>query len=123
MKKDEIVNELYESAYNNGLVPTLHAVFGKRVKVRVPFSKKVCDTKIDDFEFSVRARNSLRRAGLHTVGDIIDSITQGELTRIRNLGDKTENEIQTKLLSYGYAKLTEAEKKRFFYEVVNNNCR
>ena len=123
MKKDEVVIELYKSANENGLVPTLYGAFGKSVKVSVPFSKKACDTEVDNIEFSVRAMNALKRAGLFTIGDIIDCITREELSRIRNLGKKTVNEIQTRILSYGYERLTENEKKRFFYEVVNNNCR
>ena len=123
MKKDEVVIELYKSANENGLIPTLHGTFGKSVKVSVPFSKKACDTEVDNIEFSVRAMNALKRAGLFTIGDIIDCITREELSRIRNLGKKTVNEIQTRILSYGYERLTENEKKRFFYEVVDNNCR
>lgn len=123
MMKDEIVIELYKSANENGLIPTLYGAFGKSVKVSVPFSKKACDTEVDNIEFSVRAMNALKRAGLFTIGDIIDCITREELSRIRNLGKKTANEIQTRILSYGYERLTENEKKRFFYEVVNNNCR
>ena len=123
MKKDEVVIELYKSANENGLIPTLYGTFGKSVKVSVPFSKKACDTEVDNIEFSVRAMNALKRAGLFTIGDIIDCITREELSRIRNLGKKTVNEIQTRILSYGYERLTENEKKRFFYEVVDNNCR
>ena len=123
MKKDEVVIELYKSANENGLIPTLYGTFGKSVKVSVPFSKKACDTEVDNIEFSVRAMNALKRAGLFTIGDIIDCITREELSRIRNLGKKTVNEIQTRILSYGYERLTENEKKRFFYEVVDHNCR
>ena len=123
MKKDEVVIELYKSANENGLIPTLYGTFGKSVKVSVPFSKKACDTEVDNIEFSVRAMNALKRAGLFTIGDIIDCITREELSRIRNLGKKTVNEIQTRILSYGYERLTENEKKRFFSEVVDNNCR
>ena len=123
MKKDEVVIELYKSANENGLIPTLYGTFGKSVKVSVPFSKKACDTEVDNIEFSVRAMNALKRAGLFTIGDIIDCITREELSRIRNLGKKTVNEIQTRILSYGYERLTENEKKRVFYEVVDNNCR
>lgn len=123
MRKDEVVIELYKSANGNGLIPTLYGAFGKSVKVNVPFSKKACDTGVDNIEFSVRAMNALKRAGLFTIGDIIDCIRREELSRIRNLGKKTVNEIQTRILLYGYERLTENEKKRFFYEVVDNNCR
>ena len=34
---------------------------------------------------------------------------------------KTQNEIKTRILAFGYERLTEAEKKRFFYDVVERN--
>ncbi len=123
MNNTEIIDDLIRSANENGLISTLYEAFGKSVNVSVPLSKKACDTEIDNIDFSVRAMNALKRAGLFTVGDIIDCISREELSRIRNLGKKTVNEIQTRILSYGYERLTENEKKRFFYEVVDNNCR
>jgi DNA-directed RNA polymerase alpha subunit len=123
MKKDEIVIELHKSANENGLLPTLYAVFGKSAKVIVPFSKKACDTEIDAIDFSVRALNALKRAGLFTIGDVIDSIAREELSKIRNLGKKTVNEIQTQILMFGYNKLNEREKVDFFFEILENNCK
>lgn len=123
MKKDEVVIELYGSAKENGLIPTLYGVFGKNVKVTVPFSQKACDAQIDVIEFSVRAMNALKRAGLFTIGDVIESISREELSKIRNLGKKTVNEIQTHILAFGYEKLTENEKRCFFYDLLENNCK
>ncbi len=123
MKKDEIVNELFKSANENGMVTTIGEVFGPCVKVKIPFSKKDCEVGIDELEFSVRANNALKRAGLFTVGEIIDIIANGELAHIRNLGKKTENEIKTRLLQLGYDSLTDNEKKLFFYDFVEKNCR
>lgn len=122
MRKEEIVNELLNSVDKNGLVATLYGVFGKSVKVSMPFSQKTCDMSVDDIDFSPRANNSLKRAGVFTIGEIIDLIADDWLLRIRNLGKKTQNEIKTRILAFGYERLTEAEKKRFFYDVVEMNC-
>lgn len=122
MKKDEVVNELLKSANENGIITTLYGVFGKCIKVSVPFSQKACDTSIDELDFSVRASNSLKRANIFTVGQAIDLIADDGLLRIRNLGKKTQNEIKTRVLVFGYERLTELEKKRFFYDVVERNC-
>ena len=84
MRKEEVVNELLKSANENGLIPTLYGVFGKSVKVSVPFSTKACDTSIDDVEFSPRAEHSLKRAGVFTIGGVIDLIADDGLLRIRN---------------------------------------
>lgn len=122
--KEMAVNALIQSSEEIGLVPTLNAVFGKTVKVKIPFTKRACEAPIDDIEFSPRANNSMKRGSVFTIGEIID-IINGEdgLKRIRNLGTKTENEIKTRLLVYAYDRLTDTEKKIFFYDVLEENCR
>ncbi len=122
--KEMAVNALIQSSEEIGLVPTLNAVFGKTVKVKIPFTKRACEAPIDDIEFSPRANNSMKRGSVFTIGEIID-IINGEdgLKRIRNLGTKTENEIKTRLLVYAYDRLTDNEKKMFFYDVLEENCR
>ena len=122
MKKDAVVNELLRSANENGLITTLYGVFGKCVKVSIPFSQKACDTSIDELDFSVRANNSMKRVGVFTIGEVINLIASDGLLRIRNLGKKTQNEIKTRILVFGYERLTENERKRFFYDVVDKNC-
>ena len=122
MKKDEVVNELLRSANENGLITTLYAMFGKCVKVCIPFSQKACDTSIDELDFSVRANNSMKRVGVFTIGEVIDLIASDGLLRIRNLGKKTQNEIKTRILVFGYERLTENERKRFFYDMLERNC-
>jgi DNA-directed RNA polymerase alpha subunit len=121
MKKEEVVNELLDSANKNGLILTLYAVFGKSVKVSMPFSKKSCDMSIDDIDFSPRANNSLKRAGVFTIGEIVDLIADDGLLRIRNLGKKTQNEIKTRILDFGYERLSEGEKQYFLYDIINRN--
>ena len=115
MRKEEIVNELLNSVDRNGLVTTLYGVFGRSVKVSIPFSQRACDMSIDDIDFSPRANNSLKRAGIFTIGEIIDLIADDGLIRIRNLGKKTQNEIKTRIMVFGYERLNEKDKKYFFY--------
>ena len=122
MKKEQVVLELYESVKNNGLVETIHAVFGRGIKVSISFTKSSCETEIDYLNFSVRAMNSLKRAGFFTVGEVVDCIVNDEISKIRNLGKKTENEIRTRILAFGYDRLTETEKKLFLLDLVERNC-
>ncbi len=122
MKKEQVVYELLNFAEANGVVATLYGVFGKSVNVRVPFSKKACETNIDEIDFSVRANNSMKRAGIFTIGDAIDLIADEGLLRIRNLGKKTQNEIKTRIMEFGYERLNTNEKKKFFLDVVERNC-
>ena len=122
MKKEEVVNKLLRSANENGLISTIYGVFGKCVKVSIPFSQKACDTSIDELDFSVRANNSMKRVGVFTIGEVIDLIANDGLLRIRNLGKKTQNEIKTRILAFGYERLTDVEKKSFFYDIVDRDC-
>ena len=122
MRKEEIVNELLNSVDRNGLVTTLYGVFGRSVKVSIPFSQRACDMSIDDIDFSPRANNSLKRAGIFTIGEIIDLIADDGLIRIRNLGKKTQNEIKTRIMVFGYERLNEKDKKYFFYDVIERNA-
>ena len=122
MRKEEIAIELYNSAKENGFLDTIYEVIGQKVRVSVAFTKKACDTNIDDIEFSVRATNALKRAGYFTIGDVVEALSNETLIHIRNLGKKTFNEIQTKILVFGYERLTEKEKQRFFVALVERNC-
>ena len=122
MKKDEIIKKLLKDSHEIGLVPTLCDMFGKSINVRIPFSAKDCDTDIDDLEFSPRAEHSLKRAGVFTVGGVIDLIENGELLRLRNLGKKTQSEIKTRILLFGYDSLTDTEKIRFFGDLLEMNA-
>lgn len=121
MIKETVVNELVASAEQNGLIATLYSVFGKSVKVSIPFSRKTLDSSVDDIDFSVRSSNALKRTGLMQVGEVVDAIEDERLPKVRNLGKKSYIEIQTKLLALGYSKLTDVEKKRFFYDVLERN--
>ena len=54
------------------------------------------ETSIDEFEFSVRTVNCLKRAGIETVQQIKD-MTQEQVMRIRNLGRKSYDELESVL--------------------------
>ena len=121
MRKDEVINELFLAVEEHGLVDVLEAVFGKTLKVSIPLSQKTCDMGIDTLDFSVRANNAMKRAGLFSIGGVAEIIVGGELSKIRNLGKKTENEIKTRLLVFGYDKLSDKEKKEFFSDTLELN--
>ena len=121
MKNHEIAETLLTSANENGLINTLYSAFGNNINTSIAFSQSACDAGIDSIEFSVRASNALKRSGLTTIGCVIDAIMNDELLRVRNLGRKSYNEIKTKILLYGYKRLTEREKIAFFYYLVSNN--
>ena len=121
MNSIKIAEKLYEFAKENGLVETLFAVYGNNIKTSIAYSKRACETSIDEIEFSVRSSNALKRTGLMTVGDVIDAIADERLLQVRNLGRKSYNEIKTRILKFGYDQLTEKEKLAFFVDLLEKN--
>ena len=61
---------------------------------------KKLETSIDDLEFSVRAYNCLKRAGVNTLGDLTEK-TELEMMKIRNLGKKSLKEVIDKIKDMG----------------------
>lgn len=61
---------------------------------------KVLEMSIEELELSVRASNGLKRANINTVGDLIEK-TREEMSKIRNLGQKSLEEIERKLSELG----------------------
>ncbi|MGE5396441.1 MAG: DNA-directed RNA polymerase subunit alpha [Chitinophagales bacterium] len=61
---------------------------------------KVLEMSIEELELSVRASNGLKRANINTVGDLIEK-TREEMGKIRNLGQKSLDEIEHKLQELG----------------------
>ena len=70
---------------------------------------KYLSFSIDDVDFSVRAYNCLKRAGINTIGDIVD-LDIDSLIHIRHLGTKTAREIINKLRYFGF-EIENAEEK------------
>ena len=61
---------------------------------------KALETPIEEVEFSVRAYNCLKRAGIHTVQDLVNK-KETEVTKIRNLGKKSLKEVLDKVEELG----------------------
>jgi len=64
--------------------------------------EKVLEMTIEELDFSVRSFNCLKRAGINTVEDLITR-TQEDMMKVRNLGRKSLEEVQTKLAALGFS--------------------
>ena len=62
--------------------------------------QKKLETSIDDLDFSVRAYNCLKRAGVNTLGDLTEK-SELEMMKIRNLGKKSLKEVIDKIKDMG----------------------
>lgn len=69
---------------------------GMMAEKKVDTITKTLETPIEEIEFSVRAYNCLKRAGINTVQDLI-SKREVEVTKIRNLGKKSLKEVIDKV--------------------------
>jgi DNA-directed RNA polymerase subunit alpha len=74
---------------------------------RIP--DRIAEASIEDLDLSVRAFNCLKRAGISTVGEIIEKLERDEeeLLAIRNFGQKSLDELKTNLEAKGFWPLPE----------------
>ncbi len=75
-------------------------ISGLMAEKKVDTITKTLETPIEEIEFSVRAYNCLKRAGINTVQDLI-SKKEVEVTKIRNLGKKSLKEVLDKVKEMG----------------------
>lgn len=61
---------------------------------------KALETSIEDLDFSVRAYNCLKRAGIHTLQDLVNK-SENDMMKIRNLGKKSLKEVLDKIKELG----------------------
>ncbi|MBQ9924540.1 MAG: DNA-directed RNA polymerase subunit alpha, partial [Clostridia bacterium] len=61
---------------------------------------KVLDMTIEELDLSVRSFNCLKRAGINTVADLVNT-TEEDMMKVRNLGRKSYEEVVNKLSDMG----------------------
>ncbi|SJZ91496.1 DNA-directed RNA polymerase subunit alpha [Pilibacter termitis] len=62
--------------------------------------EKVLEMTIEEMDLSVRSYNCLKRAGINTVQELADK-TEAEMSKVRNLGRKSLDEVKMKLHDLG----------------------
>ena len=69
-------------------------------------TSEVAETPVESLDLSVRVFNSLKRTGITTVGDVLELLEKGEqaVMSIRNFGEKSLDELRTKMREKGYLK-------------------
>ena len=71
-------------------------ISGLMIEKKEDPKQKALETPIEDLDFSVRAYNCLKRAGIHTLQDLV-SKSDAEVMKIRNLGKKSLKEVLDKV--------------------------
>jgi DNA-directed RNA polymerase subunit alpha len=64
------------------------------------FGNSDLDKLVEDLDLSVRSYNCLKRAGIHSVRQLLD-FSENDLLNIRNFGTKSIEEVKEKLISMG----------------------
>ncbi|NLM04247.1 MAG: DNA-directed RNA polymerase subunit alpha [Clostridiales bacterium] len=62
--------------------------------------EKTLEMTIEELDLSVRSYNCLKRASINTVEELIQK-TEADMTKVRNLGKKSLEEVQNKLAELG----------------------
>jgi DNA-directed RNA polymerase subunit alpha len=67
-------------------------------------TSEMIETPIENLDLSVRVFNSLKRTGITTVGEVIELLDKGDeaVMSIRNFGEKSLDELRTKMSEKGY---------------------
>ena len=63
-------------------------------------TERVLDKIIEEMDFSVRAYNGLKRAGINTEADIVE-MSEADMIKVKNLGHKSVEEVKVKLTDLG----------------------
>ena len=69
---------------------------------------KVLEMTIEELDLSVRAFNCLKRAGINTVAELVQR-NQEDMMKVRNLGKKSLEEVEQKLIALGLSLKTSDE--------------
>ena len=109
MTEQQLLSALTQTAEATGLPAALQHYYGGNIRLSLPFESHTCAASIDELTLSVRSQNALKRAGLFTVGAIVQALEADELGKIRNLGRKSLEEVMAKLDSLGFKLNTDDE--------------
>lgn len=82
-----------------GLTDTVSDVETMVVKEEEP-RDRVLDMTIEELDLSVRSFNCLKRAGINTVGELVQKNVE-DMMKVRNLGKKSLEEVDKKLAELG----------------------
>ena len=100
----------------------LYEKYGTRLRFPVYLGKSLTEAPLEDLELSVRSYNCLKRAGMQTVGDVVERINgRTDLLKIRNLGMRSADEIMQAIMEYQYSILSDGRKARYLKRVAELN--
>lgn len=93
-------NTGYNSGYATGVIEGKYEALHPKKAKEDPSDAKILNMSIEECEFSIRSYNCLKRAGVESVGDLVN-LTEEQLMKVRNLGRRSYDEIMAKITKFG----------------------
>lgn len=113
---------LRDQAERNGILETLYNLDVH--DALVPYDSRLAGVSIDEMNLTVRASNGLRRANIHTLGKLKETLEiENGLSNIRNIGFKSIKEIKQQFFETCYEKLLPYEKAQYWQKVLDSTMR
>lgn len=107
---------------DNGILEVNRVNNGRGLRVPIYMTERMRNTDLDTLELSVRASNCLKRAGMHTIGDLCERIhSSSDLRTIRNCGSTSVAEIMDKLFRFNFESIPIDKRDEYIVEVIKAN--
>ena len=111
---------LRDQADKTGILATLQKL-GIHEAI-VPYSTRLADLSIDEMNLTVRSSNGLKRANIHSFGQLKDRLEiENGLINIRNIGQKSLKEIKQLFFEECYSRILPYEKAQYWQEVLDSH--
>ena len=92
---------------------------GGRFRFRMHLTPAMAAVPLEELDLKIRAYHSLKRTGYNTVGDAAIAIASGEeLSKIRNCGKTSVQEIMLSLFLFQYNSLHPSKQYDYLVETV-----
>ena len=109
---------------DNGILEVNRVNNGRGLRFPIYMTERMRNTDLDTLELSVRASNCLKRAGMHTIGDLCERIhSSSDLRTIRNCGSTSVAEIMDKLFRFNFESIPIDKRGEYIVEVIKANLR
>lgn len=98
----------------------LKSVYSKR-NVCIPYTEENLKASIMELKMAGRATNSLLRAKLFTIGDVVKFCEKQKITNVANLGQSTGIEVFEAILDYCWDRMGSDDRVSFLIDTVERN--
>ena len=104
------------------LSEALKIMYTKR-NVQFPYFEHVTNKNVRELGMSVRTTNSLLRAKLRTIGDVVDFCGTKKITEVNNFGMSSGVELFETILDLCWSYMTTEERTEFLIDTIERNSK